>query len=156
MPLYRFQESPPPPPPILATQANFVAFNVNYQENFEIYSAELNQICQWERVTVVGWSALPIRNFPNSRPIDQSDGRLRSSYCPPGPVTASTSSLFQRETAYAYLTVKPLENLWLTGGAAGDHETFPNDFRQPPIAAGEATSRNSAPRRPWSGVRFRK
>jgi outer membrane receptor protein involved in Fe transport len=40
-------------------------------------------------------------------------------------------------TGYGYLTVEPLEKLWLTGGLAYDDITFPRNFRQPPISSGE-------------------
>jgi hypothetical protein len=73
---------------------------------------------------------------------------------PKSAMTASTSSLFQRETAYSYLTVEPLERLWLTGGVAADHETYPYDFRQPPIGAGENTRSQLGPKAAlvWSPV----
>ena len=137
--LYRFQETPG------GIIVNQVPLNVNYQENFEIYSAELNQILQWERVTLSAGARYQSGMFQTQNRLTNPTG-APIFLLPTLPVIASTSSLFQRETAYSYLTVKPLENLWLTGGAASDHETYPNDFRQPPIAAGEATRSQLGPK----------
>jgi hypothetical protein len=123
-----------------------VGYNVNYQENIQIYTAELNQICQWERVLVSAGARYQSGTFQTQDQLTSPVGSPLNVLLSPKTVTASTSSLFQREAAYAYLTVKPLENLWLTGGATGDHETFPNDFRQPPISAGEATRSQLGPK----------
>ena len=136
---YRFQETPGG---IVVQQ---VPMNVNYNENFEIYSAELNQIFQWERVTLLAGGRYQSGTFQTSNQMSNPTG-TPIFLLPKFPLTAETSSLFQRETAYSYLTLEPVENLWLTGGAAADHETFPNDFRQPPISAGEATRSQVGPK----------
>jgi hypothetical protein len=140
-PLFRFQETPPPTG-IIVSQ---VPLNANYQEDFEIYSAELDQIFQWERVTLSAGARYQSGTFQTQNQLSSPTGNPIP-LMPALPVTAATTSLFQRETAYSYLTLKPLDNLWLTGGAAADRETFPNDFRQPPIAEGEATRSQLGPK----------
>ncbi len=44
---------------------------------------------------------------------------------------------FDRMTGYGYLTVEPLEKLWLTAGLAYDEVKYPDNFRAPPISAGQ-------------------
>ncbi|MGD0411973.1 MAG: hypothetical protein ABSC18_09730, partial [Verrucomicrobiota bacterium] len=140
--LYRFQKQPPGAPIIVNQTA---PLNIDYQENAEIYSTELSQIFQWERVTLSAGGRYQSGTFQTQDQMTSSSG-APIFLLPKFPVTASTAGLFQRETAYSYLTVKPLENLWLTGGAAADHETFPNDFRQPPIGPGEAARAQLGPK----------
>ena len=139
---YLFEVEPPPAP---IHPSSVGPFNLNYSNNVEIYAAELNQIFQWERVTLSAGARYQSGTFQTQDQLISSTGapifRL-----PKLPITTSSSGLFQRETAYGYLTVKPLENLWLTGGAAGDHETYPNDSRQPPIGPGEATKLQLGPK----------
>jgi tetratricopeptide (TPR) repeat protein len=128
-------------------------FNVNYTENFEIYSAELSQICEWDRVTLLAGTRYQSGTFQTQDELTSPAGG-GAFFFPKGPITASTSSLFQRETAYTYLTIEPVENLWLTGGATADNETYPSDFRQPPIGPGENTKSQLGPKAAlvWSPV----
>jgi hypothetical protein len=142
-PLYQFQENPVPPGGIEFT--NFPKFDVNYHESFAIYSAELNQIFQSDRVTLLAGARYQSGMFHTQNQLGNETG-LPGFLLPALPVTASTTGLFQRETGYSCLTVKPLENLWLTGGVAADQETYPNDFRQPPISAGEASRSQLGPK----------
>ncbi|MGP8200553.1 MAG: FecR domain-containing protein [Limisphaerales bacterium] len=130
-----------------------VPFNVGYQEEFKIYSAELEQICQWERVTLLAGGRYQSGEFhtqdqfsnPSAPPV---------LFTPSGAYSANTTGLFQRETAYTYLTVEPLDHLWLTGGVAADDETFPYYFRNPPVTSGEDTRTQVGPKAAlvWSPI----
>src|SRR5262249_30816350 len=66
----------------------------------------------------------------------------------------SVEAGFERITGYGYLTVRPLERLWLTGGFAYDHETFPRNFRAPPVTPGEETESQLGPKAAlvWSPI----
>jgi len=111
-------------------------FDASYREKFEIYTAELNQICQWDRVTLVAGGRYQSGEF---RTQDQY-ANPSANYAPlfaPTPYGGSSTGLFQRVTGYSYLTVEPLDHLWLTGGLAADEEKFPFGFRNPPDASGE-------------------
>ncbi len=61
---------------------------------------------------------------------------------------------FNRYTSYGYLTVEPLEHFWLTGGAAYDDITYPDNFRNPPLSPGEAHTYQLGPKAGlvWSPV----
>jgi hypothetical protein len=148
--LFLFQ-MPAGGPPYLASS---VPFDFNYQEKFQIYGAELNQICQWDRVLWLAGGRYQSGEF-QTQDLFNNPAKDTGLFTPLG-YGASTTSLFQRTTAYSYLTVEPLDHFWLTGGAAADAEKFPYYFRNPPINSGRTAGPNSAPRRPSSGVPFRR
>jgi hypothetical protein len=126
--------------------------NVNYQEEFQVYGAELNQICQWDRVTLVAGARYQSGQFHTQ---DQfSNPSTPSGLFPTSGYNANTTSLFQRETAYSYLTVEPVEHLLLTGGLVADEETFPYYFRNPPVTSGEDSRSQLGPKAAlvWSPI----
>jgi tetratricopeptide (TPR) repeat protein len=123
-------------------------FNAGYQEQFEIYSAELQQICQWDRVTWVAGGRYQSGEFHTQDQFGTPSIPGSTGY------STSTASLFQRMTGYSYLTVEVLKHLWLTGGLAADDEKFPYYFRNPPVTSGEDTRSQLGPKAAlvWSPV----
>jgi len=119
--------------------------NIAYDNEIEIYTAELNQICEWNRVTI---SAGGRYQGGSIRAQTQLTG------VSPLPPPESLSDTFERFTACGYLTLEPVDRLWLTGGLAYDTETYPYDFRQPPLATGEANRSQVGPKAAlvWSPV----
>ena len=130
-----------------------VPFNVGYQEEFKVYSAELEQVCQWERVTLLAGGRYQSGEFQTQDQFSNPSA-LSALFTPSGAYSANTTGLFQRETAYAYLTVEPMDHLWLTGGVAADDETFPYYFRNPPVTSGEDTRTQVGPKAAlvWSPI----
>ncbi len=121
-----------------------VPFDFNYREKFEVYGAELNQILQWDRVLVVAGGRYQSGEFHTQ---DQfSNPGSYQSYFSASPYSGDTTGLFQRVTGYGYLTVKPLNHLWLTGGVAADDEKFPDSFRNPPVLPGEQSRSQIGPK----------
>jgi Flp pilus assembly protein TadD len=107
-------------------------FDVSLQDQLEIYTAEFSQIVQRDKFTLVAGARW------QGGQIDFSDSLTNSPY-PPAflpPVAASFSEPFQRLGGYGYLTIEPVTNLWLTGGAAYDTLKFPANFRSLPETAG--------------------
>jgi Tfp pilus assembly protein PilF len=135
-----------------------VPFDVNYQEKFEVYGAELNQICQWDRVTLVAGGRYQSGEFQTQDQLGNpgADAFLFTKLGSATPLTysANTTGLFQRVTGYSYLTVEPLDHLWLTGGVAADDEKFPYYFRNPPVTSGEDTHSQLGPKAAlvWSPI----
>lgn len=129
---------------IVAVPTN--GFDVNYRNHFEIYSAELNQICEWDRVSLSAGARYQSGDFHTqdlfSNPIPAG---LAGLYNTP-PASDSENDRFERITGYGYLSVEPVERLWLTGGFAYDTVTFPNNFRAPPVASGEANRSQFGPK----------
>jgi Tfp pilus assembly protein PilF len=119
---------------------DFEPFDVNYQSKFNIYTIELNQIQQWDRVT------LSVGGRYQSGTFDTQNTFVNPPFLvgpPPDGLfnnaqdTTSTSEGFQRMTGYGYLTVQPFEQVRLTGGFAYDDITYPANYRNPPLTAGQ-------------------
>jgi len=113
-----------------------VPFNVENQNKLKIYSAELQQVCQWERVALIAGGRYQSGEFHTEDQYTHPTGSYAPLFIPSG-YTGDTTGLFQRQTAYSYLTIEPLEQLWLTGGLAADEEKFPYTIRTPPVSADE-------------------
>jgi hypothetical protein len=121
------------PPTVDAAPVTY--YDVNYNNSFAIYSAELNQICEWDRVTLSAGARYQTGRFNTQDILTLSpNGTLGLT---PSTVEASPSENFDRITGYAYLTVEALEHLWLTGGFAYDDVSYPDNYRQPPVSSGD-------------------
>jgi len=124
-------------------------YDVNYHNQFEIYSAELNQICEWDRVTLSAGARYQSGSF-------QTEDQLGNTPLPIlfTPTANSVSEDFERIAGYGYLTVEPLKRLWLTGGFAYDRVTFPDNYRQPPVSSGQDERSQPGPKAAlvWSPI----
>jgi tetratricopeptide (TPR) repeat protein len=131
--------------------ASSVPFDVSYQERFQIYGSELNQICQWEHVLLLAGGRYQSGEFQTQDQLS-NPAKFPSYFI--HPIGANTTSLFQRVTGYSYLTVEPLDHLWLTGGVAADEEKFPYYFRSPPVTSGEDSRSQLGPKAAlvWSPI----
>jgi Tfp pilus assembly protein PilF len=108
-------------------------FDIEYNNQIEVYTGELNQLFQWNRVT------LSLGGRYQSGTFD-AQSQMRPPVDLPfngTPTNSSSADDFERYTAYGYLTLEPLDRLWLVGGFAYDHMTFPSNFRHPPLFSGE-------------------
>ncbi|HXR05651.1 MAG TPA: FecR domain-containing protein, partial [Verrucomicrobiae bacterium] len=118
------------------------AYDISYHNSFDIYSAELNQICEWDRVTLSAGARYQTGRFQTQDLLNNPlVGGLTLAT-----VADSTSENFERITGYGYLTVEPLKHLWLTGGFAYDQVTFPENYRSPPVFSGEAERSQLGPK----------
>ena len=108
--------------------------DVHYDNQFEIYLTEVNQIFQWEQITLSTGGRYQWGDF-------QTHAQFTNPGNPPlfsNPAAdASFDENFERLTGYGYLTIEPIEKLWLTGGAAYDDITYPQNFRNPPLSGGD-------------------
>ncbi len=109
-------------------------FDVSVRSEVEVYTVEAEQIFQSDRQT-----------FLFGGRYQSGDFETRSHFAPNSfqaffPVTATNSvDDFQRLGAYAYYTLEPLKNLFLTAGLSYDQVTFPRNFRAPPTSSGETS-----------------
>jgi tetratricopeptide (TPR) repeat protein len=110
------------------------SFDAVYNNRIEIYAGELNQVLQWDRVTVSVGGRFQSGTFEAQDRLD-NPGRLQPLFNPS--YRNSSNDRFERVSGYGYLTVEPIDKLWLIGGLAYDKETFPDNFRNPPIASGD-------------------
>ncbi len=108
--------------------------DVSYRSRLEIYSAEANQICDWNYLTVSAGARYQSGRFRTENLLDNPS---RVPFLLENPPAAnSADDGFERITGYGYLTLKPWRQLELIGGLAYDHETIPSNFRHPPITTG--------------------
>jgi hypothetical protein len=101
----------------------------------DIYTVELNQIFQWDWATLSAGSRYQSGNFTASSLLYNPPPDTASFFNNP-PSDVSSEDGFHRITGYGYLTVEPLDRLWLTGGLAYDDMTYPRNYRLPPISPG--------------------
>ena len=125
--------------------ADTVPLDANYHGDFEIYLAELNQIFQWDRVTLSLGGRWQGGSFQTQAQFTNPPPGLAPLFSTPA-AQASLSEGFNRLTGYGYLTVEPLDRLWLMGGAAYDDLTYPDNFRNPPLSPGEAHTYQLGPK----------
>ncbi|HEY1790102.1 MAG TPA: FecR domain-containing protein [Verrucomicrobiae bacterium] len=125
-------QTPPPAPQTIYPPPAFTPFDQDLQDRFHIYTAELCQIVQKERFTLIAGGRWQGGQFEYSDSL--TDPPLPPILYPP--VSQSFSEPFQRFGGYGYLTVEPVNNLWLTAGLAYDDMQYPSNFRSLPVSAG--------------------
>jgi Tfp pilus assembly protein PilF len=111
-------------------------FDVSYNNQVEVYTAEAEQIFQWDRVTLLAGGRWQSGSIQSTAVFTNPPAGLVSLFETP-PARGSSADEFDRLTGYGYLTVEPVERLWLTGGLAYDYEKYPADWRNPPLSPGE-------------------
>ena len=111
-------------------------FDASYHSKLEIYTVELNQIQQWNHITLSVGGRYQSGTFDTQLTFQNPPGLVPFLF-PNARDTSSEAADFQRLTGYGYLTVQPLDHVWLTGGFAYDDISFPRNFRNPPLAAGQ-------------------
>lgn len=119
--------------------------NVDYHNKLEIYTAELNQLVKWEWLTLSAGGRYQTGNIDANSLFNNPPPGLASLYSSPVSAEASSDG-FRRLTGYGYLTVEPVDRLWLTGGLAYDDLTYPANFRNPPLAAGDEHASQLGPK----------
>jgi tetratricopeptide (TPR) repeat protein len=137
------------PPPLQTVTT--VPFDVQVEDQQDIYTAELSQIVQKDRYTLVAGGRWQGGQFNFSDLL--TNAPLPSPLVPIG--TGSFSEPFQRFNGYGYLTVEPIDNVWLTGGLAYDAITYPSNYRNPPQSAGTSERHLLEPKAAlvWSPIR---
>lgn len=114
--------------------------------DFDIYTAELNQIFQGEIQTLVFGVRLQTGEFTTQNVMSNiQPTNLASLFLDP-PADANINSDYGRASAYGYYTVEPVERLWLTAGLAYDYMNYPANFRNPPVSAGNDTRYHLGPK----------
>ena len=120
--------------------------DVTESVDFDIYTAELNQIFQGERQTLVLGVRLQTGDFTiqNLMTNVQPAGLAQYFLDPPADITENND--YGRASGYGYYTVEPVERLWLTVGLSYDYMNYPANFRNPPVSAGNDTSYHLGPK----------
>lgn len=126
---------PGPSPDSVIFETTKEADPLHYANSAEIYSGELAQIADWEWILL----ATGIRYQQGSWIAqDEFGGSFPSFHAMTGD--------FDRIAGYGYVTLHPLQNLSITGGLADDRETYPTNYRHPPLRAGQANRSDLGPK----------
>jgi Tfp pilus assembly protein PilF len=116
-------------------------FDVELKDRFDIYTAELSQIVQKDKYTLIAGGRWQGGEFKYSDFLTNSPIPVLLP-----PVGESFSEPFQRLNGYSYLTVEPVEKLSLTGGLAYDDMEYPSNFRSLPQSAGKTWRQQLEPK----------
>jgi Tfp pilus assembly protein PilF len=110
-------------------------FNLQYQSQWEIYTAELSQILQRAQHTDV-FGARYEEGRVNAQDILSNPAIAPSAFALPE-VSAANADL-ERFSAYEYHSWEIVDGLMLIGGVSFDHLRYPANFRAPPLSSGES------------------
>jgi Tfp pilus assembly protein PilF len=118
----------------IADVTNPYFYPASLQDQLLIYSAELCQIVQKDRFTLIAGGRWQGGQFKYS--YAETNPPLYGTNFTYPPFGQTFSEPFQRLSGYGYLTVEPVDKLWLTGGFAYDDMKYPANFRSVPQSGG--------------------
>src|SRR5205823_5199082 len=124
---------------LFSVDQNTVA--LGYRSDVEIYTAEAQQI--WERgpYSIIGGGRFQYGNFDTH---NQTPGFPLLQFVPQTDTNFTTHS--ERAAVYGYAHWRPLDSLLLIGGVTYDWLKFPENFRTPPVSAGETHTDRVSPK----------
>src|SRR5262249_39907767 len=122
-------------------------FDVDLKSDFEIWTAELQQIVQDEHGYLIAGGKFQSGHFNDSDllTLSPSAAFLQSLFNNP-PAALDSRDDFQRWSVYGYYNREVVHNLWLTAGFSYEAMTFPSNFREPPIFSGTTTREQANPK----------
>lgn len=127
---------------------------LDYQSDFDLYTAELQQMFKVGIHTFVAGARyqngdLDINSrlgpFSSGRFTDPSGVRIPIQSRLPGVSDHMTGDL-ERIAFYGYDTLRILDHLLVTVGLSYDRVSFPENFRKPPVSSGQRTTDQLSPK----------
>ena len=154
LPNYVFTRDTPGAP---VTDVAQTRYDLNYENRFEIYSAELSQIAKVGPQTLVLGARYQSGWFETVNRIPSISGGGAAFVAPP---SGEQDSDMERISAYLYDTVEVLPRFYLTAGVAYDRLVFPEDVRNTPVSVKETERDQVSPKAalqwtPASGLTLR-
>src|SRR6185369_8618252 len=123
---------------------NVVPFDVKYRSEFEIYTAEWNQIFQREPHTDIFGVRYQDGEFDALSVFDNPPANAAPLFSLPEKSGATAD--FRRLSVYAYHHWEIVDGLMLIGGVAYDDLKYPANFRRPPMEDGERKKERWSPK----------
>jgi Tfp pilus assembly protein PilF len=120
-----------------------IPFDLQYQSQWEIYTAELSQILQREQHTDV-FGARYQQGSVQAQDTLSNPSVYASDFALPEVSTANAD--LRRFSAYEYHHWEIVDALMLIGGVSFDHERYPSNFRRPPLSSGESQREQWSPK----------
>lgn len=121
-------------------------FDVNYRSRFETWISELSQIFQ------IDWNALVLGARFQAGEFHTEDSLLKATdFMTNFPtVNQTVEEEFHRWSLYAYDTWEVVpKKFWFTAGLSYSDLSYPKNFRQPPVSAGQANDEMLEPKAAW-------
>jgi hypothetical protein len=120
-------------------------YPMDFQYRFrpELYTAELSQIFEAERQTLVFGGRFQSGRFHTTDLMTVTN--QTEEFVNPL-ANDDFHDSFQRVTGYGYYTAEPLDHLFLTGGVCYDWLIYPKNFRAPPVTGGTVSRSQLGPK----------
>jgi tetratricopeptide (TPR) repeat protein len=119
--------------------------DLDYHNTFTTYTGEVNQIWETDQNTLVFGARFQSGEFHTSDRLDNPPSFTAAFFNVPASAHDFETSL-ERQSYYAYDTFRPFRSLSLTAGVSYDHLTFPTNYRNAPITAGEDSRDRLSPK----------
>jgi hypothetical protein len=144
--------------------------SLNYSSDFDLWTAELQQLFKIKSHTVVVGSRFQTGTFDTQSELGPGmNGLIGSASAPfqpfvpfnnPNTSAQRVSEDIQRLSFYGYETWNIVEPLLVTAGLSYDRLEFPGNFRTPPLSAGQESNDQLSPKAgiiwtPLKGTTFR-
>ncbi len=118
---------------------------LDYQNEFETFTTELNHIVQKEHHTTVAGARYQNGQFTTRNVLAGLPAGVAPFFFSP-PASARFTEDFDRITAYGYHTWELFSDFLLTGGLAYDRMEYPDNFRFVPITPGQTKREKLSPK----------
>ena len=119
--------------------------DLDYHSTFTTYTGELNQIWETDHNLLVVGARFQSGEFHTSDRLDNPPSFAAGFFNIPPAIHDFVTSL-ERQSYYAYDTWRPFRSLSITGGLSYDRLTFPINYRDAPITAGEDSRDRLSPK----------
>jgi len=128
---------------------HYGGMDIKLRSQFEIYTAELQQLFSYQRQSDILGARFQIGDFSTSDlmtlDVDQFHQYFTNLFTHP-PAAAEIDEAFQRITAYGYHTLELFDHLLVTAGLSYDQVNYPKNFRHPPISSGKRFRSSVSPK----------
>ena len=118
-------------------------YDLRYQNSFETYSVELNQILKVPRQTFIAGARYQNGSFETANQITDILGAGPALVVPP---SGDQDSSMERSAAYLYDTVEVLPQFYLTAGLSYDRLRYPENLRNTPVSVRESKRDQLSPK----------
>jgi len=140
------------------TSLQELTMHEHLEDDFTIYSGELEQIWQTPKHNTIVGTRIQYGNF-DIHNLQNTPSTYVGAF-PTNAIQQDSSSLFRRISVYGYHQWQVFDPLQLIGGVAYDRITFPENFQTAPVSGTEQTEDQVSPKAgliltPWDGSTFR-
>jgi len=119
------------------------SYDLDYENRFETYTAELNQIFKVERQTFIAGARYQNGSFETANQITDVLGAGAALVPPP---SGDQDSSMERIAVYLYDTVEVLPQCYLTAGVSYDRLRYPENLRNTPVSVRETERDQVSPK----------